>query len=235
MSNSKAILLSLFLIFLSACSESTIDRDELVERDGVFYEKFSNKPYSGNTTGRTIGKIAEGNYEGEVLTYHENGQLESQQVVVRGVREGEFRGFDEEGNLELVTLVANGELNGEARFYEEGELSEVITYKNGVRHGLYENFSEVSSYRKGRYENGIKIGKWELTLSADTINSIEEYLTLEKSEGRHPTARFHPNGQVAESGMRENGGKVGTWYYYDKEGVLTRTTEFVNGKEIADE
>ncbi|MDB3932951.1 hypothetical protein N9393_01315 [Luminiphilus sp.] len=235
MSNSKATLLSLFLILLSACSEPTIDRDELVEREGIFYEKFSNEPYSGKTTGRTIGKIVEGNYEGGVLTYHENGQLESQQVIVRGVREGEFRGFDEEGNIELVTLVANGELNGQARFFKEGELSEVITYKNGVRHGLYESFSEVSSYRKGRYDDGMMVGKWELTLNADTINGIEEFMTLEKSEGRHPTARFHPNGQVAESGMRESGGKVGTWYYYDKEGDLTGTVEFVNGKEITDE
>ena len=90
MSNSKAILLSLSLTLLSACSEPTIDRDELVERDGILYEKFSNQPYSGAVTGRWVARVKDGLVDGELLTYHENGQLDSQHTLVNGLHEGEF-------------------------------------------------------------------------------------------------------------------------------------------------
>ena len=51
---------------------------------------------------------------------------------------------------------------------------------------------------------------------------------LGPSVGETPAARFYPNGQVRESGIRRDGSKVGTWYYYDEEGAVTGTREFGN-------
>lgn len=93
MSNSKAILLSLFLIFLSACSERTIDRDELVERNGVFYEKFSTEPFTGMVTGRTSGRMSKGLFNGLVTSFDEEGRLSGEMTFVNGLPNGDALEF----------------------------------------------------------------------------------------------------------------------------------------------
>ena len=39
---------------LSACAEPRVDFDDLVRRDGKIFQKFSNTPYSGLTTGTVV-------------------------------------------------------------------------------------------------------------------------------------------------------------------------------------
>ena len=49
---------------------------ELVERDGFLYEKFSNIPFTGQVSEKSFdGKVKNGKLEGEMLFYHENGQI----------------------------------------------------------------------------------------------------------------------------------------------------------------
>lgn len=121
MSNSKAILLSLFLIFLSACSESTIEFENLVERGDVYYEKFSTEPFSGRVTGLRVGKLVNGRFEGEVFEFRSNGQLRNETSYSRGLRHGIQRFFTDEGKLARVNELKNGELLGFKYFYDDAE------------------------------------------------------------------------------------------------------------------
>ena len=260
MINTKVALITLLLIFLSACSEPTIDRDELVERNGILYEKFSNEPYSGAVTGRWVAKVKNGVVDGELLTYHENGQLDSQHTLVNGLHEGEFREFhengsleylidykngeahgsyqryDENGELQEIAWFADGKMDGETLYYEGGYLKEVTNYKNGVLNGPHERYYPQTNQlsHKGQYKDGLFFGVWGIfNKSGESIEKGLKYLG--PSVGENPAARFYPSGQVRESGMRRDGSKVGTWYYYDEDGDVTGTREFGDGGASIDD
>jgi antitoxin component YwqK of YwqJK toxin-antitoxin module len=47
----------------------------LLERDGLYYEKFTEKPFTGKVTGIKQGKIQKGKIEGKWIEYYNNGQL----------------------------------------------------------------------------------------------------------------------------------------------------------------
>lgn len=139
MSSSKAILLSLFLIFLSACSDPTIEFGNLVERGGVYYEKFSTEPFSGRVTGRTTGKLVDGRFEGEVFEFRSNGQLTNETSYSRGLRHGIQRLFTDEGKLARVYELKNGELLGFKYFYDDSEdaIESVTRIEDGVHQTSY--------------------------------------------------------------------------------------------------
>ena len=53
----------------------TIEFGDLVERDGLYYEKFANVPFTGKVTGLVKGFLDDGVWDGPWVQYHENGQL----------------------------------------------------------------------------------------------------------------------------------------------------------------
>jgi antitoxin component YwqK of YwqJK toxin-antitoxin module len=74
----KVIFYPLILtVLLSLVSFSVlgVDSDDLVERDGLYYKKFSDVPFTGKVTGEEQGSFRNGKREGEWVWYHENGQL----------------------------------------------------------------------------------------------------------------------------------------------------------------
>ncbi|MEC7490390.1 MAG: hypothetical protein VYA17_12475, partial [Pseudomonadota bacterium] len=55
------ILLLVFLFPSLALSEEVVDYDDLVERDGLFYKKYTDVPFSGKiTTGSEQGSFKKG-------------------------------------------------------------------------------------------------------------------------------------------------------------------------------
>ena len=89
--------------------------DDLVRRDGLFYKKFTEVPFTGNITGKEKGSFKNGKQEGSWITYWDNGQLSSK---------GDFK---------------NGEWEGSwVKYYKNGQLDKRYTgtYKNGVRISL---------------------------------------------------------------------------------------------------
>ena len=95
---SKTVLLC-FLLFTFPF-QSNASKGELVERGGVLYEKFSNIPFTGQVSEKAFdGKVKNGKVEGEVLSYHENGQLKSKSNYKNGKREGEVLSYHENGQL----------------------------------------------------------------------------------------------------------------------------------------
>ena len=70
-------LLSLFL--LSGCDSGfmseAVDSGDLTEREGLYYKKFSDVPFTGKVTGEEQGSFRNGKREGEWVSYYENGQL----------------------------------------------------------------------------------------------------------------------------------------------------------------
>ena len=64
-------LLIMFTLLLTSVSwsEDVTDWNNIVIRNGLYFEKFSNEPYKGNLTALYKGKFKEAKKEGEWLDY----------------------------------------------------------------------------------------------------------------------------------------------------------------------
>ena len=133
------ILTFLFSLFLlSGCDSGfmseTVDYGELIERDGLYYKKFSDVPYTGKVKGEEQGSIKNGKKEGEWVWYYENGQLESKVTYKNGEREGEYVSYWMNGHLNVKATFKNGKLEGESLYYDEdGQFNWKETHKNGKK------------------------------------------------------------------------------------------------------
>ena len=109
----------------------TVDYGDLIEREGLFYKKFSNTPYTGKVTGEEHGSMKKGKREGEYLNYYDNGQLENEGNYKNGEREGEWVGYLSGGQLHWKGTIKNREREGEWVWYKDGQIRTKINYKNG--------------------------------------------------------------------------------------------------------
>ena len=131
----------LTIIFLSLLSSScSTPSDELVVREGLFYKKFSEVPFSGKVTGKDNGSIKNGKKEGDWIGYYSDGQLMYKGNYKNGKQEGEW-----------VTY-----------FWSTGQLMRKGNYKNGKREGAwvdYEKDGTLDRERSGTFKNGVKISR----------------------------------------------------------------------------
>ena len=82
--------------------------DDLVERDGLYYEKFTDVPFTGNIVGKIQAKINQGLIDGPWLEYHDNGQLKIRKHYKDGNRDGEYLNYYENGQLRIKQNFKNG-------------------------------------------------------------------------------------------------------------------------------
>ncbi len=83
--------------------------DDLVERDGLYYKKFTDVPFTGNITGKTDqGTIRNGKEEGPWVYYHDNGQLWSKGTYKDGKEDGLANQSKTVPVIALVAWIENG-------------------------------------------------------------------------------------------------------------------------------
>ena len=85
----KHLLITFSLLLTSVSWGKNIDSGDLVKRDGLIYEKFSDEPFTGNSTGLKQGKVKAGKKDGEWLYYSVNGQLYLKNTYKDGKKNGE--------------------------------------------------------------------------------------------------------------------------------------------------
>ena len=110
----KHLLIIFSLLLTSVSWSKDVDYNDLVYRDGLLYEKFTDKPFTGNSTGLKQGKIIDGKEEGEWLYYFDNGQLKVKSNYKDGKPEGEWLWYNENGQL------------GHKEYFKEGKIIETI-------------------------------------------------------------------------------------------------------------
>ena len=136
-------LLPILLLSLIACSgetegETEGETDSVVERGGLYYEKFSETPFTGKVTGEEQGRIKDGKKEGEWVWYWGNGQLMSKVNFKNGKEEGEWVGYHRNGQLSSKGSYKNGLWEGDwVEYYGDGTV-----YKRGT--GTFKNGEKVS-------------------------------------------------------------------------------------------
>ena len=150
---------------ISACGKPTIDFSELVTRDGKVYEKFSNTPYSGLTTGSVVGTLKNGLWDGERLAYSSGtGNLISSSNYVNGLEHGPSLLYRDDGRLFKKWEYNMGSWIRETG-YDSGYVTYDIQWENGKKHGTHKQYHEYSDrlwYSRGFHE-GIPVSNVLLT------------------------------------------------------------------------
>ena len=131
----NSLLILIFAIgSVSICKSETID--ELVEREGLFYLKFTDIPFNGELKGIQQGIISEGRKQGQWLEFWVTGQLKSK---------GEYNDGKKTGSWLL--FYSNGQLLGKGNYLEDKENGEWLFY---FRDGT------INQEKSGNYEEGNK-------------------------------------------------------------------------------
>ena len=92
-----APILLLTLLFPSLAYGETMD--DLVRRDGIYYKKFSDIPFTGKVTGKSQGSLRNGKEHGPWVTYWDNGQLRSKGNYKNGEKDGSWVGYQDNGTV----------------------------------------------------------------------------------------------------------------------------------------
>ena len=107
--------------------------DDLIQRNKLLYEKFSNTPFTGEITGKHTGKFENGLREGPYEIYYDSGQLLIEVTYEDGLLEGKWTHYYPDGNIHHHGTFVKGERHGEFFTYDEfGFLTEVKIYENGT-------------------------------------------------------------------------------------------------------
>jgi len=130
-------IIPLVLMCLVSFPSWGLSMDDLVERRGIYYKKFSDVPFTGETDGFWRGSFKDGKREGSFEFYWESGDLRTK---------GNFK--DNQRHGFWISYFENGQL------FFKGE------YKNGNEEGYWEEYRKDGSVlrrRTGTYKNGVKV------------------------------------------------------------------------------
>ena len=108
----------------------------VVKRNGFYYQRTSDVPFTGTVSGTTEGSMTNGKREGEWRFYYKN-KLWLKANYGSGKREGEL-----------------------VRYNKNGKLKSKGTYKNGKRDGPWVHYKVEGGFFKkltGTFKNGKKV------------------------------------------------------------------------------
>ena len=158
----KTLITILFLSLLSSPSWSET-MDDLVKRDGLYYEKFADVPFSGKVAGLYKGNFKSGKEDGAWFIFYNNGQLRIKSNYKNGKLDGAWVEFHDDGQLAFKGNYKNGKSEGACvAYYSNGQLRFKGNYKNGEPEGAWVGFEEdgrVKEFMTGNFKNGVKIRK----------------------------------------------------------------------------
>ena len=104
--------------------------NDLIEKDGLYYEKDSDTPFNGDVIGSVTGKFNNGKPEGKWIEYYENGQIMTEGTYKSGLLDGLFLYYFDNGQLREKSMLVNGKWDGEfTEYFRGGQLKVEKSYK----------------------------------------------------------------------------------------------------------
>jgi len=204
------------------------------------------KTYYGKNRVKNIGYFDNDLQDSLYVAFHVNGDTSEVGYYHQGDPTGFWRYFYRDGALKLVEEVVdsisyawefyaadtlhtqtlkNG--NGEiAEYYTNGRLKSWYNYKDGLRHGVFEEASVHGYYlMKGSFVENKPDGKWEYYYYTGDIEKITHY-KAGSLDGNY--IYYFDNGEVNVKGQFEAGQKTGEWTWYTNSGVIDMQGNFKN-------
>ncbi len=186
-------------------SGGTVDSDDLVQRNGLSFKKFTDVPFTGTTTGKVQAMYRDGVKHGAYVEYHENGRLW-------------FKGAYKDDNKHGPW----------GEYYESGQLAHKTTYKEGREHGPWESYWRFDGRPagKGIYKDGEKHGPWERFHENGQLKEKGVY----KDHKKHgPWEMYYENGQLAYKGAFRDDKEHGPVETYYESGQRKQTATYKDG------
>ena len=127
-----APVLLMVLLFPALALGEEITIDDLVEREGLIYKKFTEVPFTGKTTGQIQGSFKDGVADGPWVEYWDNGQLQSKIFFKNGEKEGPSVWYYDDGQVWQKGDYKNGKAKGPwVVYHDNGQLRDKGDHKNG--------------------------------------------------------------------------------------------------------
>ncbi|MDB5258472.1 MAG: hypothetical protein JWM14_3167 [Chitinophagaceae bacterium] len=189
------------------------------DRTGIWYW------YHPNGKTDEVVTYVNGEIEGEVIVYYENGNIKQKKHYEKGKLKGDYYEYLENNALYAVTPYAEGAANGPCVIYHTiGTKKYDYTQKDGKINGILKEYSldekllvesnYVESVLEGPYKTYYRNGQMRI----DAVNKKGEY------EGSW--TKYFSNGQISEIGQSINGTAKGERKGYYRDGVLEEQTQF---------
>ncbi len=89
----------LLMVFLFPSFALGVGLGDLVQRGGLYYEKFTDAPFPGEVTGKIQGQFKDGKREGPWIAYYITGQLEWEGTFKDGKKDGPWVGYKKDGTV----------------------------------------------------------------------------------------------------------------------------------------
>jgi antitoxin component YwqK of YwqJK toxin-antitoxin module len=170
----RLLLIVLPLLLIVGCSspEPINYETTLVDREGVFYTKDTNKPYSGQVFSLYDDgkKKKEGTLkDGKMITYKhiewfDNGQKEWERTYKDGKKDGLITVWYGNGQKEEEGTYKGGKFDGLLTiWYQNGQKKSEMNWKDGTQDGLSTDWYENGQKKfEWNYKDGgiVLIGKW---------------------------------------------------------------------------
>jgi len=201
----------LILILIPSLSFGQVKLNNLVQRNGLSYEKEATVPFTGKAFAyfpggdvQTIIEFKDGLPNGEIKTWSKKDVKQVEGFFDNGTRTGIWKLYYESGKLKKQTTYQTNIENGEEMFwFENGNLQKKGSYVNGKLNGKYEWY----------YENGQK--------------QQEGFFVMGKEDSTWN--EWYKNGKQKMVGHFTNFEKHGNWTWWDEQGKITTEKSYTNG------
>ena len=174
-----------------------INYDDLVLREGIHYEHFSDNPF----TGRVIaGKIHQ-----KFLDYYDKG-FHLKGLIKNGKKEGIWMYYYDNGGLAEKGIYKNGRREGTWHAYTivDGNLWKTGNYKEGMKEGIWYTYS----------------------IGVEDKNIVRWEINYNKNQKDGTFKRYFGNSKIDLEGKCKDGKKYGDWKKYLFEGGLSYTKNY---------
>jgi antitoxin component YwqK of YwqJK toxin-antitoxin module len=157
----NTLVFSVMFLSPNVVLSETVKWDDLVIREGLYYKKFTDVPFTGKTSGKEQGSFKNGKKEGPWVIYWDNGQLWKKGNYRNGKEEGPWVIYWDNGQLLGKNNYRNGKEEGpHVSYWDNGQLGYKGNHKNGLKEGPWVAYNKDGTVRKdntGTYKDGRKI------------------------------------------------------------------------------
>ena len=106
------------VVFPSFAFGDDVEYSESMEREGLYYKKFTDVPFTGKTTGRKQYSFKDGKRDGPYVGYYGNGQLSEKGAFKNGEKDGHWKQYWFYGQLKVKKVYRDGKRHGLEFFYD---------------------------------------------------------------------------------------------------------------------
>ena len=128
----RLIFLIVFTTFSVIGNCEKVKMNDLTERDGLYFKKSSEIPFTGELEGRYQGKMLDGKREGLWLTYSPEGNLWFKKNYVNGIIDGISFMYHMNGQLRSKSLYDMGVELSTEEYDKKGRLRFKLEFEKDV-------------------------------------------------------------------------------------------------------